>query len=60
MPVIDVYLWDGRSREQKKDIIQGITDVFVKQGVPPQAVTVILHDVKKENWGTAGKPADEA
>ena len=60
MPVIDVYLWEGRSREQKKEIIKGITDIFVKQGVPPQAVTVILHDIKKEDWGTAGKPADEA
>jgi 4-oxalocrotonate tautomerase len=60
MPVINIDLWEGRTRAQKKEIIEGITAVFVKQGVPPQAVTIILHDIKKENWGTAGKCADEA
>ncbi|HTY90357.1 MAG TPA: tautomerase family protein [Methanocella sp.] len=60
MPVVDVYMWSGRTPEQKKSIIKGITDVFVKEGVPAGAVTVILHDIPKENWGTAGKCADEA
>jgi 4-oxalocrotonate tautomerase len=60
MPVIEVHMWAGRSREQKKNVIKGITDVFVKEGVPAEAVTVILHDVPKENWGTAGKSCDEA
>jgi 4-oxalocrotonate tautomerase len=60
MPVIEVYMWAGRSPGQKKNIIKGITDVFIKEGVPAEAVTVIIHDIKKENWGTAGKAADEA
>jgi 4-oxalocrotonate tautomerase len=60
MPVVDVYMWPGRTPGQKKNIIQGITDVFVREGVPPEAVTVLLHEVKKENWGMDGKPADEA
>lgn len=60
MPVIDVHMWAGRTQEQKKNIIKGITDVFVKEGVPAAAVTVILHDIPKEDWGTAGKSADEA
>jgi len=60
MPVIDVYMWAGRTPDQKKNIIKGITDVFVKEGAPAGAVTVILHDIPKENWGTAGKSADEA
>ena len=42
------------------NIIKGITDVFEKEGVPADAVTIILHDIEKGNWGTAGKPADEA
>ncbi len=60
MPVIEVHMWAGRTPEQKKNIVKGITDVFVKEGVPPGAVTIILHEVPKENWGTAGKCADEA
>lgn len=60
MPVIEVHMWEGRSPERKKKIIEGITDVFVKEGVDAGSVTVILHEVKKENWGIAGKRADEA
>jgi 4-oxalocrotonate tautomerase len=59
MPVIEVYMWEGRSKDAKKKIVAGITDVFVKEGVSPDAVTVILNDIKKENWGQAGKLADE-
>jgi 4-oxalocrotonate tautomerase len=60
MPVIEVFMWSGRTPDQKRNIIKGITDVFVKEGVRPEAVTIILHDVDKSDWGTAGKPADEA
>jgi len=59
MPVIEVFMWEGRSPERKKKIIQGITDVFVSDGVEASSVTIILHDIRKENWGTAGKRADE-
>ncbi|MCD1294745.1 4-oxalocrotonate tautomerase [Methanocella sp. CWC-04] len=59
MPVIKIYMWEGRTKEAKKKIVSGITDVFVKEGVNPEAVTVIIEDVKKENWGCAGKLADE-
>ena len=55
MPVVHVELYEGRSREAKQRIVAGITDVFVKEGVPPEAVTVILKDIKKENYGTNGK-----
>jgi 4-oxalocrotonate tautomerase len=60
MPVVEIYMWAGRSREQKKNIVKGITDAFVKEGTPAEAVTVIIHDIGKGNWGTAGKLADEA
>jgi 4-oxalocrotonate tautomerase len=55
MPVIHVELYEGRSLEAKQRIVAGITDVFVKEGVPQEAVTVILKDIKKENYGYNGK-----
>ncbi|MEM3542336.1 MAG: tautomerase family protein [Candidatus Methanomethylicia archaeon] len=27
--------------------------------MPAEAVTVILHDIEKSNWGIAGKPASK-
>lgn len=35
--------------------MKGITEVFVKQNVPAEAVTVIINDIPKENWGIGGE-----
>ncbi len=59
MPVVEVKLWAGRSKEQKKRIAKAITDSFVREGVPADAVHVIFHDVEKENWCIGGKMCDE-
>ncbi len=59
MPSVHVYLWPGRDAKVKKNIITGITRVFEDNGIPSQAVEVILHEVPKENWGQGGVPASE-
>ena len=59
MPTVQVYLWEGRTNDQIKEIIAGITDVFVKQGSKPQTVNIIIHDIPKNRWGKEGKPASE-
>ncbi|MFQ5711775.1 MAG: 4-oxalocrotonate tautomerase family protein [Candidatus Geothermarchaeales archaeon] len=56
MPVIEVKTWEGKSDEEKAKIIRGITDVFEGIGVPPEAVTVIIQDIPKKNWGKEGRP----
>ncbi len=60
MPVVHVHLWEGRTDEQIKELIAGITDVFVKQGSKPESVRVICHSIPKKHWGMNGKPASEA
>ncbi len=57
MPVVEVKMWEGRNEEAKARIIQGITDVFVSLGTPASAVTVILTEYSKTNWGQEGKPS---
>ena len=59
MPLVQVYLWPGRDASVKKEIIEGITKVFEGQGIPAQAVEVLIHDTPKENWGIGGVPASE-
>jgi 4-oxalocrotonate tautomerase len=59
MPVIIVEWWEGRTPEQKKQAIAGITDVMTKLGIPPESTQVIIKDNPKTNWGIAGKPASE-
>lgn len=60
MPVVNVNVWKGISEENIKKIIAGITDVFVKIGIPRQAVEVIVHEIPKSHWGIDGKPATES
>jgi len=57
MPVVHVYMWEGRTDEQVKEIIAGITDVFVKMGTSPEVVRVLVHDLPKTHWGKSGKPS---
>jgi len=59
MPLVQVYVWTGRDPEFKKDIISGITKVFVEKGIPAQAVEVLVHEVPKDSWGMGGVTAAE-
>jgi 4-oxalocrotonate tautomerase len=60
MPVVHVNMWKGISEESVKQIIKGITEVFINMGIPPQAVEVIVHEIPKSHWGIEGKPATES
>ena len=59
MPVVTVEMWEGRTIDQKRQLVKGITDSFVKIGVPPDAVHIIIKDVPKHNWAIGGKLTSE-
>jgi len=59
MPVIHVYLWSGRDLKFKEKVIEKVTKAFEELNIPAEAVTIIIHEIPKENWGIAGKPASE-
>ncbi len=59
MPVVTVEMWEGRTIEQKKQLVEGITRSFAKIGTPPEAVHIIIKDNPKHNWATGGKLASE-
>ncbi len=59
MPVVIVEMWEGRTVEQKKQLAEDITSSFVKIGVPPEVVHIIMKDNPKHNWATGGKLASE-
>lgn len=59
MPIVNVYVWKGFSDGAKQKVISGITEVFVKLGVPAQAVEVVIQEIPMENWGVGGEQASE-
>jgi len=59
MPVVIVEMWEGRTDEQKEELIRGITEAFERIGVPAEALNIIIHDIPKANWGLLGKQASK-
>jgi len=59
MPVVIVEMWEGRTIDQKKQLVEGITAAFTKIGVPAEALQIILKDVPKHNWAIGGKLSSE-
>ena len=59
MPVVIVEMWEGRTIEQKKQLVEDITASFARIGTPPEVVSIIIKDNPKHNWATGGKLASE-
>ncbi len=58
MPFIIVEAAKGRSIDQKRGLVKDITDAVCKNfKVPPEVVSVLIHEVQKENLAKAGKLA---
>ena len=56
MPTIRVELMEGRSPEQKKHLVAALTQAVVDTlGSKPEAVDVLLFDIKPTDWATGGK-----
>jgi 4-oxalocrotonate tautomerase len=57
MPVISVDMVAGKTREQKRRLIEGFTKTACEVvGCEPDRVTVILREISAENWGKSGSP----
>ncbi|HHW18519.1 MAG TPA: 4-oxalocrotonate tautomerase [Firmicutes bacterium] len=55
MPIVQIELIEGRTVEQKRALVKEVTDAIVRTlGVQPEAVRIILRDMKKENFAVAG------
>lgn len=59
MPIVTVEMWEGRTIEQKKKLVEGITSVITDMGVRPEGVTILIKDNPKHNWARGGKLASE-
>ena len=59
MPVVIVEMWEGRTIEQKKQLVESIASAFVKIGTPSEAVHIIIKDNPKHNWASGGRLASE-
>ncbi len=54
MPIVTIETWP-MPEERKAELIRKITEIFTGFGMPAQAVTVVIHETKLENWGSGGE-----
>jgi len=58
MPVVQIQMWPGRDAATKKKLIERVSQTVSDTiDCPPEAVTVVIEEIPKENWGIRGKPA---
>jgi len=56
MPIIRVEMFKGRTREQKRKLVEALTDAMVNStGARREACWVVITDVEKEDWGFGGE-----
>jgi 4-oxalocrotonate tautomerase len=56
MPIITIEMLEGRTIEQKRELVSAITaDVVRIAKVDPAAVEIIIREMKRENFSRAGR-----
>ena len=56
MPIIRVEMWEGRTLEQKRELVEVLTRETARiVGTEPDSIYIVIEDVKKENWGAGGR-----
>jgi 4-oxalocrotonate tautomerase len=60
MPVVEVSFFEGHSEEERRNLVRSVTEAVARvTGNDPEAVHVILREIKKDNWALGGKLWDE-
>jgi len=60
MPVIHVYLFEGRTLEQKRKLVMSMTEAMVESlNIKPETVRIHLHNMPKADFAVAGVLASD-
>jgi 4-oxalocrotonate tautomerase len=55
MPVIQITISQGRSVEQKRELVKALTKETARiMKTQEEKVRILIYEVSKENWGNAG------
>lgn len=59
MPMITVQMFPGRTEQQKAELAERLTDVFLdtcgSPGQPRSSVWVVIEEVPNQHWAVGGK-----
>lgn len=56
MPVVTVKMLEGRTDDQKRALVEKVTDAVVETtGAAPEKVSIIIEEMAKNHYAVAGK-----
>jgi 4-oxalocrotonate tautomerase len=56
MPIVHIHMFEGRSVDQKRELVRSVTDAIVNSvATAPENVHIVIHDMAKHDYGDAGK-----
>jgi 4-oxalocrotonate tautomerase len=56
MPLAQIYLVEGRTEDEKRAVIEKVTQALHEAvGAPREAIRVLIQEIPKTNWGIAGR-----
>ncbi|MBB5149921.1 MULTISPECIES: 2-hydroxymuconate tautomerase [Ureibacillus] len=60
MPVVTIKMLEGRTDEQKKAMVEKVTEALVETiNAKPEAVTIIIEEMSKNHYATGGVRASD-
>ena len=55
MPFVTISMYEGRTLDQKRELVKGVTEVISRvAAVPLEGVQIIINEVQRENWSFGG------
>ncbi len=61
MPVVHIYMYEGRTTKQKRELVQRISRDFQEVvDVKPESLNILFHDMGKADWGIRGDLAADS
>lgn len=60
MPIVTIKMLEGRTDEQKRNLVEQVTQAVSETvSAPKENITIIIEDMKKENYASAGVRASD-
>ncbi len=61
MPYVLLQMYEGRTVEQKRALVEAITKALVEIAkTTPDQCNIVIQDIARHNWGQNGKLASES
>ncbi|MDJ0269293.1 MAG: 4-oxalocrotonate tautomerase family protein [Aigarchaeota archaeon] len=59
MPLVHIYMAEGRSEEQKREMVRRVAQVIRETINPRSSIEIVVHEIPRQNIAIDGKTLAE-